>query len=180
MTQTKVHPSVALRRAWSKFGDSAGLAPGPDANSTSLAETVALILSCGISNNPSAEEPAETEKKPQNISILCRICKGNHFTTKCPFKDTYQPLDVVQSSLESAKESVSAPEGGATGARYVPPSARNRGGPGGEGMTMAGGAMPPSRRDEFPTIRITNLSEDTQEADVRTLVRKFGTPNRVV
>lgn len=24
----------------------------------------------------------------QNKKILCRICKGDHFTTKCPYKDS--------------------------------------------------------------------------------------------
>jgi len=26
---------------------------------------------------------------------MCRICKGDHWTTKCPFKDTHQPLDEI-------------------------------------------------------------------------------------
>jgi translation initiation factor 3 subunit G len=24
--------------------------------------------------------------------IMCRICKGDHWTTKCPFKDSHVPL----------------------------------------------------------------------------------------
>ena len=26
--------------------------------------------------------------------VQCRICKGDHWTTKCPYKDTLQPLQV--------------------------------------------------------------------------------------
>lgn len=36
--------------------------------------------------------------------ILCRICKGDHFTTKCPYKDTLQPLDELNKDLEATKE----------------------------------------------------------------------------
>lgn len=36
------------------------------------------------------------------------------------------------------------------------------------------------RRDEFPTVRITNLSEDTSEQDVKDLVSRFGHTARVV
>ena len=27
--------------------------------------------------------------------VSCRICKGDHWTTKCPYKDTLGPLQVV-------------------------------------------------------------------------------------
>lgn len=35
---------------------------------------------------------------------MCRICKGEHFTSKCPYKDTLQPLDEIASTLESVKQ----------------------------------------------------------------------------
>ena len=104
---SKVHPSVLARRQWKKFGDSASLPPGPDANSTSFAETVHLNLSFNLSANAQSEAQQDEDplKKAANLSILCRICKGNHFSSKCPYKDTYQPLDVISSTLEQVKES---------------------------------------------------------------------------
>lgn len=34
----------------------------------------------------------------QNKKILCRICKGDHFTTKCPYKDSLGMEDAAASS----------------------------------------------------------------------------------
>ena len=34
---------------------------------------------------------------------MCRICKGEHFTSKCPYKDTLQPLDEIANSIENVK-----------------------------------------------------------------------------
>jgi translation initiation factor 3 subunit G len=163
---TLVHPSVLQRRQWTKFGDSASLPPGPDPNTTSYAESVYLKLSFGLVDSVE-EEPSQ---KPTSIGILCRICKGKHFSAKCPYKDTYQPLDVIQSTIEQVKESTThATATTAQGdGKYVPPSLRNRG---------PGESMP--RREELPTIRITNLSEDATEADVRSLVSRFGPTSRV-
>ena len=32
-------------------------------------------------------------KKLQGAKIVkCRVCKGDHWTTKCPYKDSLQPL----------------------------------------------------------------------------------------
>lgn len=56
--------------------------------------------------------------------------------------------------------------------KYVPPSMRNRGP--GESMSRPGGA-----RDDLPTLRVTNISEDTQENDLRELFGSFGRVARV-
>lgn len=61
--------------------------------------------------------------------VSCRICKGDHWTTRCPYKDTLQPLQ------ENLKEGEKKPEtsAGGTGTgsavsktgKYVPPSLRD-------------------------------------------------------
>lgn len=61
-----------------------------------------------------------------------------------------------------------------TGGKYVPPSMR--GGPGasrGPGESMRG------TRDDLPTLRVTNISEDTQEQDLRDLFSYVGRVARV-
>ena len=74
--------------------------------------------------------------------VQCRICKGDHWTTKCPYKDTLVPL---QESLNQGGEATPPNEttdGQAgrsnAGGKYVPPSLRA--GPGqrkdGESMSM--------------------------------------------
>lgn len=53
-------------------------------------------------------------------------------------------------------------------------------------MRLAGGARPPGEsmrgpgnRDDLPTLRVTNISEDTQENDLRELFGHFGKVARV-
>jgi translation initiation factor 3 subunit G len=61
---------------------------------------------------------------------------------------------------------------GPPGAIYVPPSMRA-----GAGRGAAGGAS--GNRDDLPTLRVTNISEDTQENDLRELFGIFGRVARV-
>ncbi len=69
-----------------------------------------------------------------------------------------------------------APSGGAStsGGKYVPPSMRGAGRGAGEAMRGTG-----SNRDDLPTLRVTNVSEDTQENDLRDLFGNFGRVARV-
>ena len=67
--------------------------------------------------------------------------------------------------------------GGSTAAasstgKYVPPSAR-------AGATSAAGYKPERRMDDLNTIRVTNLSESTTEADLQELFQRFGRISRV-
>jgi len=67
--------------------------------------------------------------------------------------------------------------GGGGSGKYVPPSARGGGG----GSAMGGGSMfkPEQRRDDLNTLRVTNLSESTTEADLQELFQRFGRISRV-
>ena len=31
----------------------------------------------------------------ENKKVACRICKGDHFTAKCPYRDTLAPMDEI-------------------------------------------------------------------------------------
>ena len=67
--------------------------------------------------------------------------------------------------------------GAAAGGKYVPPSARA-----GALATRMGGAaafVPERRTDDLNTIRVTNLSENTTEADLQDLFQRFGRISRV-
>lgn len=61
-----------------------------------------------------------------------------------------------------------------TGGKYVPPSMR-----GGPGATRGPGESMRGNRDDLPTIRVTNISEDTQEQDLRDLFSYVGRVARV-
>ncbi|KAI0741793.1 hypothetical protein C8Q80DRAFT_1196293 [Daedaleopsis nitida] len=60
-----------------------------------------------------------------------------------------------------------------TGGKCVPPSMRGGRGPG-ESMGLPGGS-----RDDLPALRVTKVSEDTQENDLRDLFGVFGRVARV-
>ncbi|KAI9329579.1 eukaryotic translation initiation factor 3 subunit G-domain-containing protein [Zopfochytrium polystomum] len=170
VVHVQVNPAVARRRQLKKFGDSAGLKPGIDSNSTLFGEKVVLKLT---STGKGLEDTAPTEadlmkEKLGQTKILCRICKGDHWTTKCPFKDSHQPLDAAG---EKDAEPAAVPR--LSSGRYVPPGAR--GGARSSGADDTGG----SKRDDYYTLRITNLSEDATEPDIKDLVSRFGPTARV-
>lgn len=45
----------------------------------------------------SAESEQQEEKKPVKSTtggkVVCRLCKGDHFTAKCPYRDTLGGLE---------------------------------------------------------------------------------------
>jgi translation initiation factor 3 subunit G len=113
--------------------------------------------------------------------ITCRICEGNHYTTRCPYKDTFTGVlpgaeDAPGLNGELPPDA-SAPGATTAGGKYVPPSMRGAGAGtrGGESM------FKDSRgRDDLPTLRVTNLSEDAQEPDLREIFQRFEHFGKVV
>ncbi|RKP12231.1 eukaryotic translation initiation factor 3 subunit G-domain-containing protein, partial [Piptocephalis cylindrospora] len=134
LVREKVNHAVAERKKWEKFGAEKGHPPGPDKDTTIVGEAIFLKLILG--GRAVQEEPDDDAKLKEQLKgkkILCRICKGGHFTTKCPFKDTLKPLDELEGSPSSGDTSGAAASGAPASAglqkpsstgRYVPPSAR--------------------------------------------------------
>ncbi|KAJ3344967.1 Eukaryotic translation initiation factor 3 subunit G [Kappamyces sp. JEL0680] len=118
------------------------------------------------------EDPLKKAIAAGAAKIVCRICKGDHWTSKCPFKDTYQPINEIKASAAEPASTNAEASPAAAGGKYVPPSRR--------GVAGAGpsGNAPPSRDEGF-TVRLSNLSEDTTDADVRDLASRFGPVQRV-
>ena len=110
--------------------------------------------------------------------VVCRLCKGDHFTAKCPYKDSLPGLDGADTPPFGGDDTGSTPAepaaAPATGGKYVPPSMRAGGRGAGEAMGRPGGS-----RDDLPTLRVTNISEDVQENDLRDLFGTFGRVARV-
>jgi len=194
----KVAKSIAARKsAWKKFGASKNDKPGPDPATTIPSEEIYMqFVSAkdgeGVAGDGSSAAAADTDDpmnklKGQKI-VQCRVCKGDHWTTKCPYKDKLAPIEekLTEAELESsAKEGTpgAAPAGGAKAApgpspagappgKYVPPSLRGKE----KGPDRAGGESMPSNRsrDEAATIRVSNLPEDVRESDLQELFRPFG------
>ncbi|KAJ9065405.1 translation initiation factor eIF3 subunit g [Entomophthora muscae] len=167
LKKEQVNRAVAERKKWAKFGDEKGSAPGPNLQTTSVGEQIFLKLSA----NQSFQEEEEDDKQKTLLKgkkILCRICKGDHFTTKCPYKDTLQPIE------DSTAPSDAKDDGPSTGGKYMAPHMR-RAAAGGEST----GESMRDKRDDSASLRVTNLSEDTRESDIHDLFRKFGHIARV-
>ncbi|XP_040270851.1 eukaryotic translation initiation factor 3 subunit G [Bufo bufo] len=179
----KASKVVARRKNWKKFGNSEFDPHGPNVATTTVSDDVLMtfITSKEDLNNQEEEDPMNKLKGQKIVS--CRICKGDHWTTRCPYKDTLGPMQkelAEQLGLSTAdKEKVpgSEPEPAQapvskTG-KYVPPSLR-------DGGSRRGESMQPNRRaDDNATIRVTNLSEDTRETDLQELFRPFGSISRI-
>jgi len=166
----KINKTIEKRKEWAKFGDArADVGRG----NTTTGEEVFLELKS--KNKQSAAEKVDKDLIP--MGIVCRACNkvGDHWTSKCPFKDRLiSPIELISrddDSKAAAKNSAAAPAA-APGDRnkYLPPSMRG-------GSRDSGDRY--SRRDETATIRVTNLSEETREQDIHDLFRGFGTISRV-
>ncbi|KAJ2784665.1 translation initiation factor eIF3 subunit g [Coemansia javaensis] len=180
VVQEHVNRAVASRKKWAKFGAEAGSPAGPQLSTTTVGEVVWLKLSQYAAQQKQAEqEAAEQEKtiKLKNTRILCRICRQDHFTAKCPYKDTLVPLEEITGAAGAgaapAADDASAAPAAEAKSSYVPPHLRA----GGRGASSSLDALG-ERRDDLPKIRITNLSEYTQEEDIKQLCRPFGPVSR--
>ena len=109
-----------------------------------------------VANKDESEKDADDQSGLQKLVqqgqskgvVKCRICKEDHWTTNCPYKDTLEPLRASLAGKEEGEETEEA------GAAAGGPGAQNQGGGagGGGGGGAAGGPggkyVPPSRRGE--------------------------------
>jgi hypothetical protein len=150
-----VNPQVAERRSWAKFGLEKGHAAGPSFDTTSVGENIVFRPSVNWKAQAAEAEKDGGEKgsmkdQLKDKKVKCRICSGEHFTARCPFKDTMAPVD--EAGAEGAGED--APAAGAVGTgtgSYVPPHLRK--GAAGGGERMAG----KYEKDDLATLRVTNV-----------------------
>lgn len=200
----KTTHAIAERAHLTKFGRAAAKSED-DLSITMLGEEVFLKLSMNpnFDDEKQALTVDEQMKKIKTANITCRVCKGDHWTSKCPYKDTLAPLDesmagaTAETSSEEAAgagsaggSALAAAFGGSGSSRYVPPSMRAGAGGAAAGAAAAGGAAGSSLESRFSnvrsaresdanTLRVTNLSEDSCEEDVYRLFSRFGRLQRV-
>lgn len=169
----KVNPEVVRRRKLAKFGACHGLPAGPETGITSTsADLINLNLRCRKKDEEEEEDQLEQLKaKNANDSVVvCRNCgEQGHWTLKCPQRNkisvTMKDGTAITNAPGSSKGAMSS---GSTG-KYVPVHKR-------EGATVRGSNM---QRDDSATCRVTNISEDTTEDDLRELFRPFGYISRI-
>lgn len=160
-----VNPRVAERKKWSKFGLSGSDPAGPAPDTTSVGENIIFRPSANWkqeAKDESKDPNAQSMKdKLKDKKVKCRICSQEHFTARCPYKETMAPVGEVANADVAAgmgdDPAAGAAAGGAGAGKkgsYVPPALRN-GGARGEGERMGGGKF--GERDDFATLRVTNV-----------------------
>ncbi|KAI9267357.1 eukaryotic translation initiation factor 3 subunit G-domain-containing protein [Sporodiniella umbellata] len=174
-----VNKAVAQRKRWSKFGQEEGRKAGPDLSTTTIGENIPLKLKSHTGKDAEAaaeeEEKIKLQSQLKTKNIACRICKGEHFTSKCPYKDTMQPLDELATAIDAVKLEAGETElnNNANPSKYTPPHLR-----GNNASASAGDSMR-EKRDDSATLRVTNLSEDVTDSDIYDLFNRFGNIARV-
>ncbi|KAJ6002496.1 hypothetical protein N7451_005043 [Penicillium sp. IBT 35674x] len=173
-----VNPQVAERRSWPKFGLEKGHPPGPTFDTTSVGENMVFRPSINWKAQAKEAEKDGGEKgsmkdQLKDKKVKCRICSGEHFTARCPFKDTMAPVEEASGGAGVDADDKEAGGLGAGKSSYVPPHMRNGGAAGGEKM---GGRF---EKDDLATLRVTNVSELAEEQELRDLFERFGRVTRV-
>ncbi|KAF5020777.1 hypothetical protein F66182_7205 [Fusarium sp. NRRL 66182] len=178
-----VNPRVADRKTWPKFGLSAKDPPGPAPDTTSVGENIIFRPSVNwrkAEKEETGDAAAESMKdKLKDKQVKCRICNGQHFTARCPYKDTMAPIgesgaaDVAAGMGDEPGAAAAAAGPGAKKGSYVPPALRGDRGAG-ERMGSKFG-----ERDDLATLRVTNVSEMAEEGELRDMFERFGRVTRV-
>ncbi|KAK6227921.1 hypothetical protein SCA6_000261 [Theobroma cacao] len=174
LAKARLNKRALERRNWEKFGDA-------------VREDVGSRLTMVSTEEILLERPRAPGTKPEEIKVagdslaqlskggavlmVCRTCgkKGDHWTSKCPYKDLAAPVETFVDKPAASETSMAA--SGAGKGAYVPPSMR-------AGAERTGGSDMRRRNDEN-SVRVTNLSEDTREPDLQELFRTFGPVTRV-
>ncbi|KAK5657728.1 hypothetical protein OQA88_2801 [Cercophora sp. LCS_1] len=184
-----VNPRVADRKSWAKFGASVKDGAGPAADTTTVGENIIFKPSTNWrkdAKDESKDANAQAMKdKLKDKKVKCRICNGEHFTARCPYKDTMAPVGEVAGGSQADADELAggAARGGAEGTAgagkkgsYVPPALRGDRGAR-EGDRMGGSKY--GERDDLATLRVTNVSEMAEENELRDMFERFGRVTRV-
>ncbi|CAN0060455.1 unnamed protein product [Ectocarpus sp. 6 AP-2014] len=167
---TRVHKSCLERTQWNKFG----LAAQVDDNASYTIKSMEEI------RMETPQESREADEKPNSMEDTLKEAME-----RMRRKHAMRTAGLLESTNEAAPPEDEAKGGmgmmglGVGGAgKYVPPSRKvgfsGRGESGPEGA-----ANPMAMGEDHTKIRVTNISEDTTEGDLRDLFSAFGRINRV-
>jgi translation initiation factor 3 subunit G len=154
------HVSVAERRKWKKFGQAA---LDEDTSNVTIQSRDDIFL-----EDPNADTDLQDEDPSKALAGNL-----NAFWAKQQRRQLERKYDVDDEDSKQADQQgggwTQVGAAGASSGRYVPPSQRG----------AAPGAKTQQRTDDLNTIRVTNISENTTEADLQDLFQPFGRISRV-
>jgi len=156
---TRISPEMKERRNWSKFGHASDDTPGVDPVTTQTSFEVIDM------EDPDADLKEESTDNLLDKIALSGVTIGSKWRSG------------LGQGLKGLSDSMPPPEGddddfpalGGGKGKYVPPSMRGKGG----GDRFSGGSSM-SDRDDSATLRVTNISEETNEDDLRELFGNYG------
>lgn len=157
--------ALERRRNWVKFGAA-----------TDVEENLKITFpsyDAILMEDPTVEVTKEDElvKKfdGRQSVVVCRKCGKDHWTLNCPYKDL--AMGDIPAGETEAKPAVAA--GGAGGkSGYVPPHLR-------KGYTAPEGSSAGAAEELSTSIRVSNVSTNANEDDLRELFLPFGGVSRV-
>lgn len=176
ISKVKVHTekvreskAVEKRRRWKKFGEALKDGAEGAQRSTIISKDEIFI------EDPNADNDLQEEDAAKDLSTNL-----NEFWAKQRKRELERKYGVEEGKEDAAGggwnvvgAGGATSGGGGGGGKYIPPSAR-------AAMAAGGAGVKPERRtDDLNTIRVTNISENTTEADLQDLFKPFGRISRV-
>jgi translation initiation factor 3 subunit G len=178
VTYDKVRENVAVaaRRKWKKFGQAA---IDEDQSNVTIQSRDDIYI-----EDPNADVDLQDEDVSKAISGNL-----NAFWAKQNLRNLQRKYDVdgddagKEGGADDGWNTVGAGGAAPSGGKYVPPSARGGSSMGGKSLSALAASAPEGGRSndnrDQNTIRVTNISEDTTEADLQELFQPFGRISRV-
>jgi len=178
LERRQVSKTVAQRRNLAKYGDSKNDPPGPNSATTVVAEEIfmQLVNLKGGVEDEQKEEDLMQQAKQKLKTVQCRICKEEHWSAYCPYKDRMgvpTQDDGIRAAAAAANAASKGLDSDNKGGKYIAPNLRGGDARRGEGMSMN-----PRSKEDF-TVRVTNLSEDIRDPDLEELFKPFGQIARI-
>jgi len=178
VTYDKVRENVAVaaRRKWKKFGQAA---IDEDQSNVTIQSRDDIYI-----EDPNADVDLQDEDVSKAISGNL-----NAFWAKQNLRNLQRKYDVdgddagKEGGADDGWNTVGAGGAAPSGGKYVPPSARGGSSMGGKSLSALAASAPEGGRSndnrDQNTIRVTNISEDTTEADLQDLFQPFARISRV-
>eukprot|EP00037_Helgoeca_nana_P037981 m.18452 g.18452 ORF g.18452 m.18452 type:complete len:317 (+) comp9666_c0_seq1:52-1002(+) len=179
----KVSKEVMERRKWAKFGVAKDKPPGPDTSATNVvADEIYLQLTSKKKLQDDAEDGGDKTIEALRAALAKRAMKIQSGDAGRIGGDAggriASGVYVAPANRKRNEEGDVVGDVAGTAA-YVPPSLRpGRGGTSAAGGGHGGGGDSMNQRDDTATLRVTNISENTREEDLRELFRPFGAISR--